>query len=821
MLGSLGADVRFALRWLRRSPGFALVAVVSLAIGIGFNTALFSLLDVFFFRPLPVAGVDRLADVFTSNSIGAPYSTTSYPDFLDLKADNGVFDDLIGYTPMFGALNLGDRSRLVTGELVTGDYFRTFGVHAAMGRTILPADDAPGAAPVAMVSYRYWTRELDGASGVIGQTLRIHQREYAIVGVAPKTFTGMVPLLDPEVWLPMTWAAEVEPVGLHDAQRAPPNSTRLTRRGDRWIFVRGHLKAGVTTAQAQANLRALMTRLASDYPIQDGGRTITVKATSQIRVHPDADARVEPVAIGLSLAVGLVLLIACANVAGLLVARTTDRQREIAVRTAIGASRSRLVRQLVTESLVLAAGGGVAGVALAWWMTRIAESISLPLPFPVIIDLPIDGRVLAFTAGATILAALLAGLLPAIRASRSSIASDLRGAGSARRNGWGPRDLLVAAQMTVTALLLVVSALLLRSLAASERADLGFEPDHLALISMDTRMVGYSRDQSERFFAQAVDRIRALPGVQAAGLTTRVPFSVNVNQWDIWIPGREGRPLGIEVTNVSPGYFDAMGIAIVDGRDFTEADDASAPRVAVISETMARRYWPNQEAVGQTFRAGAAQGPVYRIVGVATDYKVSTVAARPAPFIHLSRLQQPNSYNVIVARTGGDAGVLLTDMRRTLLDLEPDLVFVESQTMDGEVAATLFPMKAAARIVSVIGLVAMILAAVGLYGVLAYAVVRRTREIGVRLALGARPADVVRMVMRRGLALVGTGLAAGCLLAAVAARLLTSTLYGVSPADPLSWIGAAVVLMLVAVLANLIPALRAARVEPSRALRVE
>ncbi len=670
----------------------------------------------------------------------------------------------------------------------------------------------------------YWTRELDGASDVVGRSLRIHGRGYTIVGVAPKTFTGMVPLLDPEVWLPMTWATEVEPVGLHDAQRAPPNSTRLTRRGDRWLFARGHLKAGVTVAQAQANLRAIMTRLAAGYPVQDGGRTITVKATSQIRVHPDADARVEPVAIGLALAVGLVLLIACANVAGLLVARTTDRRKEIAVRTAIGANRWRLVRQLVTESLVLAAGGGVAGVALAWLMTRIAESISLPLPFPVVIDLPIDARVLAFTAGATVVAALLAGVVPAIRASRSAIASDLRGVVPARRGGWALRDLLVAAQMTITALLLIVAALLLRSLAASERADLGFEPDHLALISMDTRMVGYSRDQSERFFARAVDRIRALPGVQSAGLTTRVPFSVNVNEWDIWVPGhhREGdRPDGIEVTNVSPDYFDAMGIAIVDGRNFTPADDADAPKVAIVNEAMAHRYWPREEAVGQTFRVGAAEGPVYRVVGVATDYKVATVGEGPTPFIHLSRLQQPNSYNVIVARTAGDAGALLADMRRDLLDLEPDLVFVESQTMDGEVAATLFPMKAAARIVSVIGIVAMILAAVGLYGVLAYAVVRRTREFGIRFALGAQPADVVRMVMRRGLALAIAGLAAGGVLAAIAAQLLASTLYGVSPADPVSWIGAALVLLLVAVLANLVPARRAARVEPSRALRVE
>jgi predicted permease len=387
------------------------------------------------------------------------------------------------------------------------------------------------------------------------------------------------------------------------------------------------------------------------------------------------------------------------------------------------------------------------------------------------------------------------------------------------------RDALAAGQIAVTMILLVVAALLTRSLNAAERANVGFAVDRLAIVSMDTSMLRYSSERSQRFYDRALERVRAIPGVASAALATRVPFSVNTNRWDnIWIPGRHlpGKPGDtIDVTRVSPDYFTTIGVPIVQGRNFTDDDRPETPRVAIVNETFTRRYWPGQSAIGKTFHTRGGEGPAFQIVGVSADHKVVTVSEAPTPFIQVARSQQPGPYNVLIARTRGDSSILLRDMRRELLDLEPTLVFFENQTMEAEVGATLFPVRAAAFIVSIVGGIAMLLAAIGLYGVIAYSVARRTREIGIRMALGARPSAVLGLVMRQGLTVAVVGLAAGCALAAVAAWLMAGALYGVGISDPVSWSGAAMVLLGVSSLANLIPAWRAARVQPSDALRME
>lgn len=823
------ADVRFALRWLRKSPGFTLVAVASLAVGIGFNTALFAIVDALLFRPLPVAHPDRLVDVYTSSPSGGVgrYGTSSYPDYLDLKAGNAVFEDLIGYSPMFGAMNLGERSRLALGEIVTGNYFRVLGVDAAAGRTLLPEDAAPGAPRVAMISYRYWTRDLERRPDVVGQILKLRGNPYTIVGVAPRGFGGMTPALAPELWVTTAAAMEVEPVGMNDVVPSPTGTTRLDRRGERWMFLKGRLKPGVTVAAAGANLEVVMARLAAAYPETDKDRHIAVKAGGDVHIHPAVDPLLTSIAFGLMLVVALVLLTACANVASMLLARASARQKEIGIRLAIGATRARLVRQLVTESLALSVVGAAAGVALAWGLLRVVESIRLPIPIPLAFDLRIDARALLFTIGATVFAALAAGLVPALRASRPNLTADLRGeavvaTGIGRR--WTLRDGLVTAQMAMTALLLVVAALLTRSLIASEAARVGFEVDHLAVVSIDTGMLRYSSARSRQFFDEALARVRRIPGVQAAATATRVPFSINANTWDIWVPGRHRADQHgdtIQVTSVSPDYFRTMGVPILQGRGFTDADTPDTPAVAIVNETMARRYWPGESAVGKTVRARGADGPEFQIVGVAADHKVTSVGEPPTPFLHLARTQRPGPYTCLIARTGGDAAALLREMRRTLLQLEPNIVFVENQTMEGEVETTLFPVRVGAWTVAGVGLTAMLLAAVGLYGVIAYSVARRTREIGIRLALGARPASVVGLVMRQGLALALVGLTIGGLAAAGAARAIAGALYGVSIGDPVSWGTAVLVLFGVSLLANLVPARRAARVDPSEALRTE
>jgi macrolide transport system ATP-binding/permease protein len=832
LLEALVADIRYALRWLRKSPAFTLVAVASLAIGIGFNTALFAVVDALLFRPLPVAAPERLVDIFTSDASGtSPFSTSSYPDYLDLKAGSEMFDGLVGYSPMFAALNLDNRSRLAMGEIVTGNYFQVLGVPAAIGRTILPSDDAPGAPLVVMVSNRYWTRVLASAGDVIGRKLVIRGNSYTIVGVTAAGFNGMVPVLSPELWIPVSASLDVEPVGMHDTLPSPTGTTRLDRRADRWMFMRARLKPGRTIGEARANMTVLMTRIDAVNPLTNRDRHLTLMSTNDVHFHPSQDRILVPIAAALMTVVGLVLLIACANVASMLLARASGRQKEISIRLAIGASRGRLVQQLVTEAAVMSMLGAVGGLLLAWWATRVVESLSLPLPIPLAFDLRIDIRVLAFTLGATVFAGMLAGLAPALQASKPNLVADLRGEQMAMRAGgwhWTLRDVLVAGQMAVTAMLLVAAALLTRSLLAIERTNVGFPVNRLAVVSIDTGTLRYSVDRSVLFFDEATARVAAIPGVESAALVTRVPLQVNASRWEIWVPGRHAPGEHgdiVEETAVSSDYFKTIGVPIVEGRAFNDADRPDTPRVAIVNETMARRYWPGESAVGKTLRSRASDGPLFEVVGVSADHKVLTVGEPPTPFLHVSRRQRPSTYTAILARTGGDASTLLRDMRRVLLALEPNLVFVENQTMEGEMSATMFPARASAWLVGGVGVVAMLLAAIGLYGVIAYSVARRTREMGIRIALGAQPQAVVGLVMKQGLIVAATGLAAGCLLAAVVAALaahaISGALYGVSAADPVSWVAAIAVLLVVSALANLIPAWRAARVDPSDALRIE
>jgi predicted permease len=735
---------------------------------------------------------------------------------------------------MFGAVSIESGSRLAMGEAVTGNYFTTLGVPAFAGRTLLPEDDAPGAPRVAVVSYRYWVRELDSSSSLAGRTLRIRGVPYEIVGVTPPSFTGMVPILSPEIWIPVSASLDVEPVGMHDVIPSPTGSNRLERRGDRWLFIRGRLKPGRTAEQARANLAVIAARLSSEYITTNKDRLVSVRPTRDVHFHPAADPQILPIAGGLMIVVALVLIIACLNVASMLLARASARQREIGVRIAIGAGRGRLVRQLVTETLVLACFGAAAAVLLAWWLTRLVSAVNLPSPIPFAFNLRMDGRVLVFTLVTTVAAALIAGLVPALTASRPNLVAELRGEQSGRAAGgrrWTLGDTLVAGQMSITAVLLVVAALLTRSVLAAQRANLGFPVERIALVSVDASQLRYSRERVERFFDQVMARIRGLSGVEAVGLATRPPFSVNYNRWEIWIPGihQPGeKGTVVDVTNVSADYFKAMDVPLVSGRTFTEDDRPDTPRVAIVNETMARKFWPGQTAVGQTFRSRNSEGPVFQIVGVTADHKVTDVGEPPTPFLHVSRRQQPNAYSAIIARTRGDAGALLRDMRREIHAVEPTLAFLENQTMEDEVGMTLFPVRASAWLVSSIGVVAMLLAAVGLYGVIAYSVARRTREIGIRMALGARGTTVVGSVLRQGLVIAALGLVTGVAFAVIVLYLVSTLapraidgLYGIRVSDPASWFSAAAILLGVSFVANLIPAWRAAKVHPSEALRTE
>ena len=450
---------------------------------------------------------------------------------MDLRSGNGVFTDIVGYSPMFTAVSSSDRTRLALGEIVTGNYFQFFGVSASRGRALTPDDERPGAERVLVVSDRYWARELGRDPDVIGRPLRLRGQPYTIVGVIDASFTGMVPMLSPDMWVTVREAGDVEPAGIQDVVPSPTGTSRLDRRGQRWLFAKGRLKPGVTVAQAQANLDVLMRQLMAAYPQTNKDRRPALKASSDVRIHPAGDQLVLFIGVGLMVAVGLVLLIACANVASMLLARASARQREIAIRLAIGAGRWRLIRQLVIESLVLALAGAAAGILVSAWLTRLIATPSLPIPIPIVLDLRMDARVLGFTLLLTTIAGLAAGIAPAFRASRANLVDALRGAAGGARPGrrWTLRDALVAGQIATTAVLLVTAGLLARSVLAARGADVGFRTEGLAVVSADLDLARYDQPRAEQFWRRALERVASLPGVEAAALAARLPFSINFN----------------------------------------------------------------------------------------------------------------------------------------------------------------------------------------------------------------------------------------------------------------------------------------------------
>jgi predicted permease len=822
---ALKADIRYALRVLRWNPAFTTLAIISLGIGIGFNTAMFSAVDALLFRPLPVHQPERIVDIYTRGGDGDTYATSSYPDFLDFRDRNEVFADMAGYSPAIAAVKAGDRSVMALGEVVTGNYFQLLGVSAAVGRTLLPEDDKPGAPRAVVLSHRLWGREYGAEVAAVGRSIHIHGQPYTIVGVMPPAFTGMVPMLQPEMWVPVAWVEEIEPAGIQDAVPSPTGNTRLERRGQRWMFIKARLKDGVAPERADANMQVIAARLAAEHPKTNENRPVSVAAN--VRIHPAADQALRPVAAGLMIGIGLVLLIACANVANMLLARSSARQREISVRLAIGASRGRLLRQLLTESLVLAACGALAGIATAGILLWLVDNVPMPVPVPVALSLRIDARVLAFTTLVATVAGLAAGLVPALRATRPNLVSDLKGettiaAAAGRR--WTFRDGLVAVQTAVTLVLLITAGLLTRSLLEAQRVDLGFRAEGLVALSSQLSLIGYDETRATRVFEQAYERVRSMPGVVSVARAVRQPLAINYNRNNVFFADRHAPGHGgitVAATWIDEHYFGTLGVPLLRGRNFSTADGPSSPRVAIVTEAFARRFWPDQDALGSRFRLRGLDGPEYEVVGITADYKVESVGEDPTPYIHYPLRQRAFTGEVLIARSGLDPDALLAAMRKEVLALEPATVFFESLTMEGQVDATLLPARLAAQTIGLIGAVATALAAIGLYGVIAYTVARRTREIGIRMALGATPGAVQRMVMRQGLVILAAGLVVGAGLGALAARAIASGLYGVGAADPTAWGAAVAVLAAAAALANFVPARRAARVEPSVALRLE
>ena len=619
--------------------------------------------------------------------------------------------------------------------------------------------------------------------------------DYTIVGVMPGSFTGMTPGLMAELWVPASMVADVEPVGMNDVVPSPTGATRFTRRGSRWLFVTGRLAPTATLAQARGNVETVMNELQREYPDTNRNRRGIVKPARDVRIHPLIDGALMPGAAAIMIAVGLVLLVACANIANMLLARGSSRAREMAIRLAIGAGRGRLVRQLLAESLVLATLGGVAGLLLAAWSLSLVSQIQLPVPIPIAFDLSLDVRVFAFTAAIAALTGLVFGLAPALQTTRPDLVPSLKNEPSTSGRGrrYGLRDLLVVAQVTVSVMLLVSAALLTRSALAAARVNVGFEPQGLALATVDLAMHRYTSDRGKAFYRDALERVRHVPGVSAAALVERLPFSPNIHTRSVFVDGRSYAPDAtgdvIDVTTVTDGYFRTLGAQIMRGRDFDARDTPESPGVIVVNQAMAQRYWPGQDPIGRRIRVVEAQGS-FEVIGVVGDHKVRTIGEGPTPLIAFARSQAYGPSATLLARTSGNASVLAQEIRRELLALEPQLVFIESQTMEAEIGATLFPVRAAAALGTGFGVLALVLAGVGLYGVTAFWVSRRTREIGIRMALGASPTAVVALVLGQGMTRVLVGLLAGMLLAVAATRVLGGLLYGAGAADPIAYMAA-------------------------------
>lgn len=809
-------EVAFAVRRLVRSPGFSLVAILSLALGIGANTAMFSLVNAVLLRGLPVSDGESLVEVYTSDSDGYPYATSSHADYLDLRAGPDVFSGVVGFRGFVARTSAGDASDLVFGELVSWDYFDVLGAPLALGRGFLPEEDAaPGTHAVTILGYRTWKGRFAGDPGILGRAVQLNGRPYTVVGVAHEAFTGSLPVMVTSFYVPLM---------MTDVVMGADSGGQLERRSSRSMFVRARLAPGVTVEQANGALSALSGALAEEYPESNEARSMTALASGEVSLHPLVDRALAPVAALLLAVVGLVLLIACANLASFLLARAEDRRKEIAVRLALGAGRGSLVRQLLVETTLLALLGGAAGVVLASWTLGVLMSFQPPLPVPVELDVSIDRTVLLFTLAVSTAAGFAFGLVPALQATSPDVAPTLKNEAGARgrRGRFDVRNALVVVQVAFSFVLLIGAGLFVRSLQKAQGIDPGFDVGPAALLWPDTDLSG-SMSEAERraFLAELEERLLAHPAIDRVAWADRLPLGAGVQTGGYVLPGVPSTtPDGdhdIDNSHVSPSYFETMGVPIVRGAAFTEAD-VRGDAVIVVSQAFVDRFYPGQEVIGRSLQSGESR---LRIVGVARDTKVRTLGEAPRPFVYELDGQRRVGGGQVVVRGTGSSAELLAAARGAFAAVDPDMPLIEAKTMNEHLALLLFPPRMAALLLSIFGGLALLLSAVGIYGVVSHAVSRRTRELGIRMSLGASAGDVVRMAIGGGMRLVVAGGAAGVVLAAGVTWAISGFLFGIGPNDVVTFLAIPVLLFGVALLAAWVPARRASSVDPVRALRSE
>jgi len=805
---------------LMKQPGFALVAVITLALGIGANSAIFSLIDAALLRPLPVAQPDRLVALTSIDHHDSYPHGLSYLDYEDFNKYNEAFSGVVAYTPLPLSVTSGDRSERAWGMMVSGNYFSMLGVRPAVGRVLLPDDAQPaGGQATVVLSHGAWQRRFGADPQVVGRSVTLNGHSFKVVGVAPPEFKGLNPIVVPELWVPLSMRAQL----------IPGSENWLEARDAHFFRVWARLRPGVNFEQAQTAVALRAKQLEQAYPATNRG--------VNVRLYPQWEARIEPgtggvmaSASGLLMAVaGSVLLIACANIANLLLARSAVRRREMAVRQAMGASRWRLIRQLLTESFLIALLGAVVAALFAFWAADFIDAIKPPSDIPFALDARLDSRALGFNALIALLAVAIFGLAPALNASKSDLAAAIKGEESLlarRRRRFNLSRLLIVAQVAISLALLLCAGLFLRTFRNAQKADFGLRSKDVLLASLDLDLNGYDSSRGREFYRELITRLRSLPSVKSLSMVNYVPLDFSSSSENVVIEGRElsreNEKIGMISSVVGSDYFATIGTPLLRGRDFTPQDDGSRPGVVIINETMARRFWPTEDAIGKRIRLDSRDKPPLEVIGVAKDGKYRNYFEPPQPCLFLPWSQRYRGGMTMVLRASAEVTTVTAALRREVAALDSSLPLFDVKTMEEHIQGrAMMGPRLAATLLSAFGLIGSLLAAVGLYGLMAYAVTHRTHEIGLRMALGARRRDVLKLVIGQGMRLVFIGMMIGLLVSLALTRLMKSLLFEVSPTDLSTFVAGALSLTFVALFACWLPARRATRVDPMVALKCE